>query len=46
MEHLVNEFALVRNKWLGVMKGLEAKQFQINNLVKLHVAGMEDLHLG
>lgn len=45
MEHLVNEFALVRNKWLGVMKGLEAKQFQINNITKLRTAGMEDISL-
>ena len=45
MEHLVNEFALVRNKWLGVMKGLEAKQFQINNITKLRTAGMEDIKL-
>ena len=45
MEHLVNEFALVRNKWLGVMKGLEAKQFQINNITKLRTAGMEDINL-
>lgn len=45
MEHIVNEFALVRNKYLAVMKGLDAKSFQINNLVKLHVAGMEDISL-
>ena len=45
MEHLVNEFALVRNKWLGLMKGLEAKSFSINNIVKLRAAGMEDIAL-
>lgn len=45
MEHLVNEFALVRNKYLALMKGLDAKQFQINNIVKLRTAGMEDISL-
>ena len=24
------------------MKGLDAKQFQVNNIVKLRVAGLED----
>jgi hypothetical protein len=45
MEHLVNEFALVRNKYLAVMKGLDNKSFQINNITKLRTAGMEDISL-
>jgi len=45
MEHLVNEFALVRNKYLALMKGLEAKQFQIGHITKLRTAGMEDIRL-
>jgi hypothetical protein len=36
---------LLRNKWLGVMKGIETKAFQINNIVRLRVAGMEDISL-
>jgi hypothetical protein len=43
---LVNEFAMIRNKYLGLMKALDAKQFQINNIVKLRVAGMEDITMG
>jgi len=43
---LVNEFAMIRNKYLGLMKALDAKQFQINNIVKLRVAGMEDIIMG
>lgn len=43
---LVNEFAMIRNKYLGLMKALDAKQFQINNIVKLRVAGMEDTTMG
>lgn len=45
MEHIVNEFALVRNKYLAVMKGLDAKSFQINNITKLRTAGLEDISL-
>ena len=41
-EKLINEFALVRNKWLGISKALDQKQWQITNIVKLRVAGMED----
>ena len=41
-EILVNSFALLRNKWLGITKALDQKQWQITNIVKLRVAGMED----
>lgn len=42
METLVNEVALLRNRYLGVMKGLEAKQWQLGHITKLRTAGMED----
>ena len=41
-EALVNMWALLRNKWLGILKGLDQKQWQITNITKLRVAGMED----
>jgi hypothetical protein len=44
-EKLVNEFALIRNKWLGVIKGLDIKQWQMSNIIKLRTAGMEDITL-
>jgi len=44
-EKIINEFALMRNKWLGVLKSLDQKQWQITNIVKLRVAGMEDASL-
>ena len=44
-EKLVNEFALIRNNYLGVLKALDQKQWQITNIVKLRVAGMEDATL-
>lgn len=45
MEKLINEFALVRNKWLGIIKGLDIKQWQMSNIIKLRTAGMEDITL-
>jgi len=44
-EKIINDFALMRNKWLGVLKALDQKQWQITNVVKLRVAGMEDASL-
>jgi hypothetical protein len=42
-ETLINEVALLRNKWLGVMKGLEAKSYMLGHVVRLRTAGMEDV---
>ena len=42
-EKLINEFALIRNKWLGIIKGLDIKQWQMSNIIKLRTAGMEDI---
>jgi len=44
-EKVINEFALIRNKWLGVLKAIDQKQWQITNITKLRVAGMEDATL-
>ena len=45
MQQLINEFELIRNKFQGVIKALDAKQFQINNVIKLRVAGLDDVTL-
>ena len=42
-ETIINEVALLRNKWLGIMKGLETKQWQMGHIVRLRTAGMEDI---
>jgi hypothetical protein len=42
METLCNDVALLRNKYLGIMKGLESKNFMMGHLVRLRTAGMED----
>jgi hypothetical protein len=46
MATIINEVSLVRNRYLALIKGLDIKQFQISNIVKLRVVGMEDAHLG
>jgi hypothetical protein len=42
MEKIINEFALLRNQWLGIIKAVDQKQWQITNIVKLRAAGLED----
>jgi len=42
---LVNQVALLRNKFLGISKGIEYLHFQIGNITKLRVAGIEDASL-
>ena len=42
-ELLINEVALLRNRWLGIIKALDSKQWQMGHIVRLHVAGMEDI---
>lgn len=44
-EKIINDFALLRNKWLGVIKALDIKQWQVSNIVKLRTAGLEDATL-
>lgn len=39
---LINEIALLRNRYLSIIKGLEAKNYMISNIVKLKVVGIED----
>jgi hypothetical protein len=39
---LVNQIALLRNQYLAIMKGLDAKNWQISNLTRLKAAGFED----
>lgn len=45
MAILVNDFALLRNQFLSITKGLEYKHWQLNNVVKLRCAGLDDAGL-
>jgi len=44
-EKIINDFALLRNKWLGIIKALDQKQWHLSNIVKLRVSGLEDASL-
>jgi len=46
LTHLCNQYALLRNKYLGIMKGLDTKQWQIGHITRLRTAGMEDISIG
>lgn len=45
-EVLINEVALLRNKWTGIIKALESKNFMLGHVVRLRTAGMEDISIG
>jgi hypothetical protein len=44
-ETLINEVALLRNKWLGLIKGLESKNFMLGHVTRLRTAGMESIEI-
>jgi hypothetical protein len=44
-ETIINEVALLRNRWLGIMKGLDSKSWMSGHIVRLRTAGMEDISL-
>lgn len=43
METIINEVAFLRNRFLGIMKGLDSKQWMSGHIVRLRTAGMEDV---
>ena len=44
-ETIINEVALLRNKYLGDMKGFDSKNFMMGHIVRLRTAGMEDVQV-
>ena len=44
-ETIINEVALLRNRWLGIMKAMESKNFMLGHIVRLRAAGMEDIQV-
>jgi hypothetical protein len=44
-ETIINEVALIRNKWLGLLKGIESKNFMLGHVARLRTAGMEDVSI-
>ena len=44
-ETIINEVALLRNRFLGIMKGLDSKSWMSGHIVRLRSAGMEDIRV-
>lgn len=44
-ETIINEVALLRNKYLGILKAMESKNFMLGHIVRLRAAGMEDIQV-
>ena len=44
-EILINEIAYLRNRFLGIIKALESKNFMLGHIVRLRAAGMEDISI-
>lgn len=42
-ETIINSVALIRNQYLGIIKGLESKNFMLGHIVRLKTSGMEDV---
>jgi hypothetical protein len=45
MEKIINEFALLRNQWLGIIKAIDQKGYIMSNIIKLRCSGLEDASL-
>ena len=45
LSEVINFFALIRNKYSGIIKALEVKGFQLNNITRLRTAGLEDAEI-
>lgn len=46
LSNIINEVALIRNKYLGLIKGLEQKSYMIGHIVRLRTVGMENVTMG
>jgi hypothetical protein len=42
-EVIINDVALLRNKYLSIMKSLDQKSYMLGHVTKLRTAGMEDV---
>lgn len=43
IQMIINDITLVRNKFVGLTKGYETKNFMISNIVKLQIAGLDTI---
>lgn len=41
IQMIINDIALIRNRFEGITKGFDTKNWQLSNIVKLQVAGLD-----
>lgn len=42
---ILNSISVIRDKFLGLTKGLESKHYQLTNLIKMKAAGIDDFDI-
>lgn len=42
LSQLINQFSLLRNRYLGLMKAIEQKSWQLGHITRLRTAGLDD----
>ena len=45
LQLIINDIALIRNKFISLSKGFETKNWQLSNLVKLQCAGLDNIEI-
>jgi hypothetical protein len=46
IEIRINEVSLIRNKYLGIMKAIDVKAWQLGHITKLRASGLDDATIG
>ena len=44
-QQVINEIALIRNKYLGLTKGFETANYQLSNLSRLYASGVDGVQI-
>jgi hypothetical protein len=45
IQQVINEIALIRNKYLGLTKGFETANYQLSNLSRLYASGVDGVQI-
>ena len=45
IQQIINEIALIRNKYLGLTKGFETANYQLSNLSRLYASGVDGVQI-
>jgi hypothetical protein len=45
IQQIINEIALIRNKYMGLTKGFETANYQLSNLSRLYASGVDGVQI-